>query len=198
MLGTQGPGQASQVFPHGFVHRTRQEIRREPDLRAQTNLQDDAGHATRKDDPVLAENTMPLREARGSCLRKLAIAAAVFAIVVLLYPKHKRWVHPEIDGFVVDAERPGERIEGANVKITNSEYTEKSATTNEEGRFRLGAVSAREYSFPGDTVKWTELVITHEDYASRTVRISISGADLIGENEPPRENLRVEMVSVAR
>jgi len=121
----------------------------------------------------------------------------VLVVGMLLRSRGDVWVHPGIQGVVKGAQKSDRGIEGVTVQIVNSEYTDKSTTTDSEGKFRLDAVLAREFSFPGDALKKTDLLLTVDGYAKKKVRLNLTSSELSGHNRAPLRTLEVVLDPLA-
>jgi hypothetical protein len=137
----------------------------------------------------------------GCSIPAISVAVAIFflllGVIALSIPKHKSWVHPQIDGWVIDANSLEEGLEGVQVRVINSTYTNQSTITDDEGRFHLDAVHAMEYTYPGTPVKHTELLFVRDGYEPLHLSFFIFGGEVAGNAPPPERAIEVTLHPLA-
>lgn len=107
--------------------------------------------------------------------------------------RHPRWVHPSVEGTVVDA-RTGEPIENATVAFVRSRFGGGATRTDEEGRYRLDPVTElRWFSLPGDPYYATFVRASARGYVPVEHETGHSTGEVVGSRPAPRRYIEFQL-----
>lgn len=145
----------------------------------------------RKPYKTVAEHSLGSTPKRSlSCLTGCAFFALTPIVLVasctLIRGRIPRWVHPQIEGTVVDAQT-GHPIKNAKVEFVRSEFLGGTTSTDENGDFVLApVVEMTWFTLPGDPYYRSFVVASANGYDSVEHETGHGTGDVWGGGPPPR------------
>lgn len=116
----------------------------------------------------------------------LLVPIALVASCTLIRGRIPSWVHPQIEGSVVDI-KTGQPIENATVAFVRSEFGGGTTLTDANGEYLLPAVTEMAwFQFPGDPYYRSFVVASADGYVSVEHETGHGTGEVWGGGPPPR------------